>query len=351
MILHSAGFSHGKLLTGIIENVPSGVRVDEDFLRRALFLRRGGEERSQRQRVETDEFEIFSGVFDGKTTGANVGFGIKNLCPSTFDGSKTEVRPGHADYAGSVKYGIYPFVVAESASARITAAYSLAGALAETFLNDLGVRVYAFVNEVGAVKAENFSEEDMLSACEKPLYMPVNGENAMEKVKLCSLLNDTLGGIFSVVVKGLKPGFGSYNSSRLSATLAYACMSVPSVKGFEVGEGFGFRRLTGSESFDAFTECGRRSNHAGGIEGGISNGEDIVIRCVVKPVPTCSTNKVYDLLSKCEAGPSSMRADVCVVPSAAMVAKALVSLALSEEVQKRLGSDRFDDISSRYSLL
>ena len=351
MILHSAGFSHGKRLTGIIENVPSGVKIDEKAIENALVLRRGGNERSQRQLVEKDEFEILSGVYDGKTTGASVCFQIENLCPSTFSGSKTEVRAGHADYTGSVKYGVYPFVVAESASARITAATSLAGAVAETFLNELGISVYAFVNEVGAVKASDFSDEEMMDAYKKPLYMPVNGENAMEKVTLCRLLNETLGGEFTIIVRNLKAGFGGYGPARLSATLACACMSVPSVKGFEVGDGFNFKRLTGSECIDKFTETGRASNHAGGIEGGISNGEDVVIRCVVKPVPTCGGNRVFDLETKKQGEPSTMRADVCVVPSAAMVAKAQVMLALTEEIQKRLGADRFDFILSRYSLL
>lgn len=351
MILRTAGFSHGKKLIGIIENMPSGVRVDEEAIRLALLLRRGGAERSQRQSVEKDEFEIISGVYDGKTTGANVAFEIPNLCPSAFSGSKTEVRAGHADYTGSVKYGVYPFVVAESASARITATNSLAGAFAETFLNGLGIGVYAFVNELGAVKAENFTEEDMIDAYKKPLYMPVNGEIAMEKITLCRLLNDTLGGEFTIIVRGLKAGFGSYNSARLSATLAYACMSVPSVKGFEVGDGFNYKRLTGSECVDKFNGKGRETNHAGGIEGGISNGEDIVLRCVVKPVPTCSGNRVFDLETKEHGEPSTMRADVCVVPSAAMIAKAQVMLALTEEIQKRLGGDKFDEVLSRYSLL
>lgn len=353
MRLISAGFSHGSELVGILENVPAGIKIDEEKIRLDLKLRRGGKERSPRQSAELDEYEIISGVSGGKTTGANIAFKIKNVAASTFTGKDYEARPGHADYCGIKKYGITASEVSESASARLTAVSVLGGAIAQTFLKELGIKTHCFVDGVGGVKAESVLGADEDNVFKKPLYMPINGEKAMQAVEEARINRDTLGGTFVVKVEGVKTGFGSYNGDRLSATLSSAAFKVPSVKGVEIGEGFALADKKGSEAADSFCGDGseRLTNRAGGIEGGISNGQTIVVRCAVKPVPTTGVTKVFDLKEKKELGFSSVRSDVCVVPSAAIVARAEISLALSEVITKKLGGDRLADIKKGYDNL
>ncbi len=351
MKLTIGGFSHGEKLTGIVDGVPAGLKIDEKIIAQDLLLRRGGKERSVRQTKEFDKFKITGGLFKGKTTGANIAFEIENICGSTFNGKKYEVRAGHADFCGIKKYGITAEEVMESASARLTACTVFTGAIAGEVLDKLGVSVTGYVDSVGGVKAVSFTEEDEALAFQKPLYMPVNSEIALDKIDEARLFGDTLGGTFVIKVKNLKCGFGSYNGERLSSKYAAALFNVPSVKGVEIGDGFSLADKRGSDSVDFFTESGRKTNRAGGIEGGISDGEDIVLRCAVKPVPTCRLNETFDLATKKAGEPSNVRSDVCVVPSAMIVARAEVSIATLSAVTERLGSDRIADLIKRYKKL
>ena len=351
MKLTFGGFSHGEKLTGIISDVPSGLKIDEKIIEQDLVLRRGGKERSVRQTKEFDKFKITGGLFKGKTTGANIVFEIENICGSTFNGKKYEVRAGHADFCGIKKYNITTEEVMESASARLTACTVFAGSVASQILEKLGVSVIGYVDSIGGVKAVDFSAEDEAMSFQKPLYMPVNSEIALDMIDEARLFGDTLGGTFVIKVKNLKCGFGSYNGERLSSKYAAALFSVPSVKGVEVGDGFSLAQKKGSNSVDLFGKNKRKSNHAGGIEGGISNGEDIVLRCAVKPVPTCRLNETFDLTLNKSGEPSNVRSDVCVVPSAMIVARAEVLIATLSAVTSRLGADRLTDLIKRYKRL
>ncbi len=374
MKLTTAGESHGKALVGIIEGLPSNLQIDIEEIDKYLSLRQGGYGRGGRQKIERDRVEILSGVRNRLTLGSPLSFSIKNadyenwreyMAPEGCDVTKktlTAVRPGHADLTGVIKYDQKDARnILERASARETAVRVAAGTIARQYLRALGVEVSGYVKSVCGVKdGAYYPFEALESAKPQPLFM-LDGDKQNEAIKLIDRLKaegDTAGGTVEIRVKGLKSGFGScmQYSTKLDAILCGALMGVQAVKGVEVGLGFAASDMCGSSVHDEiFLENGkfaRKTNNAGGIEGGMSNGEEIVLRAAFKPIPTLMKGlKTVDYLTGEARTAASERSDVAAICAAEIIAESVVAFTLAEVVSARLGADNMRDTVKRYAEL
>lgn len=369
----SAGESHGKALAGIIEGLPSKLKIDIDEINAYLALRQSGYGRGGRQKIERDTVEILSGVRNMCTLGSPLAFLIKNkdyenwrayMAPEGCDVTQralTRVRPGHADLTGMLKYGTDDARnILERASARETAARVVAGTIARQYLRRLGIEVCGYVKSVCGICDDKYYEFKQLSAAKgQPLFMLDNAlqDKAVALVDELKAKGDTAGGIVEVRIKGLKSGFGScmQYSTKLDAILCSALMSVQAVKGVEVGLGFSASALAGSKVHDEIFYDGkyyRKTNNAGGIEGGMSNGEEIVLRAAVKPIPTLMRGlNTVDTATQQPAKAAGERSDVCAICAAEIILESVAAFALAEVVSSRLGGDTMDEAESRYNLL
>lgn len=374
MKLTTAGESHGKGLVGIIEGLPSNLEIDTDEIDRDLALRQSGYGRGGRQKIECDRIEIISGVRNRLTLGSPLSFLIRNadyenwravMAPEGCDLSAktlTRVRPGHADLTGMVKYDQKDARnVLERASARETAARVAAGSIARRYLQALGVRVSGYVKSVGhIVDPRIYPFERLEQAKSQPLFM-LDGKLQEEAVAWIDRLKtegDTAGGSVEIRVKGLKSGFGScmQYSTKLDAILCGALMSIQAVKGVEIGLGFAASQLRGSEVHDEiFYESNRffrKTNRAGGIEGGMSNGEELVLRAAFKPIPTLMKGlRTVDYLTGQPQRAASERSDVAAICAAEIIAESVVAFTLAEVVSARLGGDNMREVIERYAKL
>lgn len=373
MKLVTAGESHGKTLIGIIEGLPSNLEIDIEEINRCLAYRQSGYGRGGRQKIESDKVEILSGVRNRLTLGSPLAFGIANadyenwkefMAPEGCDVSQRQVtcvRPGHADLTGMIKYDQTDARnILERASARETAARVAAGSIAKQYLQQLGVSVSGYVKSVCGVTDENdYAFEQLESAKDKPLFM-LDGKKEREAIKKIDALKengDTAGGVIEIRVKGLKSGFGScmQYSGKLDAILCAAVMSVQAIKGVEVGLGFKAADLVGSQVHDEIYYDGnfrRKTNNAGGIEGGMSNGEEIVLRAAMKPIPTLMRGlETVDYITKKSAVASKERSDVAAICAAEIVLESAVAFALADVVSNRLGGDNMREVIERYELL
>lgn len=374
MKLTTAGESHGKMLVGILEGLPSNMPVDIARINKYLALRQSGYGRGGRQKIESDEVEILSGVRNKLTLGSPVAFCIKNadyanwqpfMAPEGCDVSQrklTKVRPGHADLAGILKYEQTDARnVLERASARETAVRVAGGTLARQYLECLGVSVSGYVRGVCGIEDDAYYEfEKLEEAKNQPLFMLDENlqKEAMREIDKLGANGDTAGGIIEIRVKGLKSGFGSCMTyeEKLDANLCAALMSVQAIKGVEVGLGFIAAALPGSRVHDEIKLEGgkfvRTTNNAGGIEGGMSNGEEIVLRAAMKPIPTLmkglNTVDVETGLSCVAAGE---RSDVSAICACEIIAESVVCSALADVVSKRLGGDNIREVKERWSRL
>ncbi|MDE6613541.1 MAG: chorismate synthase [Clostridia bacterium] len=369
----SAGESHGKCLVGIIEGLPSNLKINIDEINRNLALRQSGYGRGARQKIESDKAEILSGVRNLLTLGSPLAFAVVNkdyenwkeiMAPEGCDVSKkrvTAVRPGHADLSGLLKYAQDDARnILERASARETAVRVAAGTIAMQYLRALGVEVAGFVKSVcGVADNGEYKFEQLQAAKSQPLFM-LDGKaqnQAMSKIDELKEDGDTAGGIIEIRVKGLKSGFGSCMdySSKLDAHLAAAVMSVQAIKGVEFGLGFESAIRAGSAVHDEIYYNGnyyRKTNNAGGIEGGMSNGEEIIIRAAMKPIPTLMKGlNTVDCLSKQQVKASTERSDVCAICAAEIILESVTAFALAEAVSQRLGGDNMDEVIKRYVAL
>ena len=369
----SAGESHGKALAGIIEGLPSKLKIDIDEINAYLALRQSGYGRGGRQKIERDTVEILSGVRNMCTLGSPLAFLIKNkdyenwrayMAPEGCDVTQralTRVRPGHADLTGMLKYGTDDARnILERASARETAARVVAGTIARQYLRRLGIEVCGYVKSVCGICDDKYYEFEQLSAAKgQPLFMLDNAlqDKAVALVDELKAKGDTAGGIVEVRIKGLKSGFGScmQYSTKLDAILCSALMSVQAVKGVEVGLGFSAAALAGSKVHDEIFYDGkyyRKTNNAGGIEGGMSNGEEIVLRAAVKPIPTLMRGlNTVDTATQQPAKAAGERSDVCAICAAEIILESVAAFALAKVVSSRLGGDTMDEAESRYNLL
>ena len=388
----TAGESHGPELGVIVEGMPAGVPLTEAALATDLKRRQGGYGRGARQKIEQDHARIRSGVRHGLTLGSPILLLIENrdwenwtrvmqseplsaeqaaeLAASAAEGTKrsipvTRVRPGHADLAGALKYGFDDVRnVLERASARETAARVAAGGVAKALLHALGIEIWSFTAEVGGVAVDPANcTRSREEAEESPLRCPdpAAEERMVARINEAREAGNTVGGIFEVVVKGLPIGLGSYVhwDRRLDAALAQAMMSIQSVKGVEFGLGFEQTRIFGSEVHDVIegrTPTGdwvHRTNRAGGLTGGVSNGEPLVIRAAVKPISTLARPlPSADLISgeKVEKAHYE-RSDISVVPAAGVIGEAMAALALVPFVLEKLGGDSLEEITANLAAL
>lgn len=380
MRLTTAGESHGVGLFAIVEGLPAHLRIDTDVINTELALRQHGFGRGARQKIEKDCVEILCGVRGGVTLGSPVALAIKNADyqnwadvmavseavwkeNSASERAVTAVRPGHADLAGVMKFAQTDARnVLERASARETAVRVAAGGIFKQYLAALGVEIGGCVREICGVKDEK--EYSFAELCEsKKTELGILDEEvslcAKQKIEELFAVGDTAGGVVEVRVKGLKSGFGSpmTYAEKLDGRLAGALMSVQAVKGVEIGGGFSAAGVRGSEFHDEiFYEDGRgffrKTNRAGGIEGGTSNGEEIVVRVAMKPLPTLKKGlKTVDIVSKESSVAAKERADVCAVFALMVVAEAVVAEVIASAVAERLGGDYLEEVIERYQKL
>ena len=374
MKLTTAGESHGKTLVGIIEGLPSNLPIDIDFINWRLALRQSGYGRGGRQKIESDKIEILSGVRNRLTLGSPLAFQIVNrdytnwqavMAPEGADTSLrqlTRVRPGHADLTGVIKYDQTDARnILERASARETAVRVAAGSIAMCYLKELGVSISGYVKCVCGVEDKGvYSFEELAAAKSRPLFMldAVAERDAMDLIDELKAAGDTAGGIVEIRVKGLKSGFGScmQYSTKLDAILCGAMMSVQAIKGVEVGMGFAVARNRGSAVHDEiYIKDGkytRATNNAGGIEGGMSNGEEIVLRAAMKPIPTLMKGlNTIDYATGRLATAAGERSDVAAICACEIILESVVAMALAEVISNRLGGDNLKEVKERYSLL
>ena len=334
----SFGESHGKGIGGIIDGCPAGIELDETFIQYELSRRRPGQSIISTPRSEEDNVEFLSGIFEGKTTGTPIAFVIwnKNQESKDYDHLKDVYRPSHADFTYQQKYGIRDHRGGGRSSARATAAWVAAGAIAKLVLNQKGVEIKAYTSQVGHISVGKSYENLDLSLIESNIVRCPEPETAEKMIAYIDELRtegNSIGGIVSCVVKGVPAGWGEPVFDKLHARLANAMMNINAVHGFDYGSGFEGVRLTGAEMNDAFTLKGEnvttKTNNSGGIQGGISNGQDIHFRVLFKPVATISKKQetLDKQLNKIELEARG-RHDPCVLPRAVPIVEAMAALTL-----------------------
>jgi chorismate synthase len=371
----TAGESHGELLMGIIEGMPAGLLIRVTDIDRDLVRRQGGYGRGNRMKIEKDSVKIYSGVRWGRTLGSPIGLMIRNkdwenwrdrMSPDPMflnsAAPVTRPRPGHADLAGALKYGTSDIRnILERSSARETAMRVAAGAVAKRLLEEFGIEVISHVLSIGGVyaKVPKTSMKEIkkrAEASELRCSDPEAEKRMIQKIDAAKAAGDSLGGVFEVVVKNAPPGLGSHvqGDRKLDGKLAAALMSIQAIKGVEVGAGFGVANHPGSlvhdEIFwsrkDGFF---RKTNMAGGIEGGISNGENIVLRAAMKPIPTLMKPlRSVDIESKKPFKASVERSDVCAVPAAAVVAEAVVAFEMASAMIEKFSGDSIEEMKRNF---
>jgi chorismate synthase len=365
----TAGESHGPGLTAIVEGLPAGLQLRPEDIDRDLSRRQLGHGRGGRMKIEKDRAEVVAGVRHGRTLGSPVALRVENrdyrnweerMNPWPVDADVDEVhlpRPGHADLAGVMKFGHTDVRnVLERASARETAARVAAGALAKAYLGALGVSVFSHVTRIGTVTAPERDElgpEDFAGVDESPVRCldAAASEAMVAEIDAARKANESLGGVFEVRAFGLVPGIGSHVSweERLDGRLAGAIMSIQAMKGVGIGDGFGLAERPGSQAHDEIfwsEERGyfRESNRAGGLEGGMTTGDPLVVRAAMKPLPTLTKPlRSVDLATKEPAQALRERTDSCTVPAAGVVGEAMVALVLAAAYRDKLGGDHIDD--------
>ena len=358
----TAGESHGMALTAIVEGVPAGLTLNEKYIAGDLKRRQGGYGRSARMEIEQDRSEILSGVRHGLTIGSPISLLIWNrdwenwqeimaVSPVKKEIEKvTRLRPGHADLAGAIKYGLDDIrPILERASARETAARVAVGAVARKLLQEFGIEIKSHTIAIGGISIKGEKSENNWVMVEKS---PVRcAEAEAEKAMIAAIdkakeAGDTVGGVFEVVATGVPIGLGSHVQwdRRLDGRIAQALMSINAVKGVEVGAGFSLANLPGSQSHDTIERVGQKwrhaTNRAGGIEGGISNGEPIMVKAVVKPIPTLGKPLPSVDLKTGEAVEAHFeRSDVCVVPAAGVIGEAMLAIVLADAMLEKFGGD------------
>ncbi|MBX6394347.1 MAG: chorismate synthase [Alicyclobacillaceae bacterium] len=372
----TAGESHGPELTAIVEGLPSRLPIQTALIDEQLRRRQQGHGRGGRMRIERDQVEITSGLRFGKTLGSPLTMRIRNRdwenwkTKMAVEGEPpadlkpvTKPRPGHADLAGVLKYNHDDVRnVLERSSARNTATLVAVGAVARQLLAPFGIRIFSHVVEIGGVAAENFPRdiEEISTVAERSAVRCADPEaeaRMIEAIDRARREGNTLGGIFEVVALGVPPGLGSYvhPDRRLDGRLAGALMSIQAIKGVEIGIGFAAARLPGSEvhdeiGYDPQIGYTRRTNQAGGIEGGVSNGQPVVVRAAMKPIPTLyKPLQSVDIHSKEPFQASVERSDTCAVPAAAVVGEAMVAWALAVSFREKFGGDSFEEVQAQYN--
>lgn len=336
--LTSFGESHGAALGGIIDGMPAGIEIDLNFIQQELDRRKPGQSDLTTPRKEGDKVEILSGVFEGRSTGASIGFVVRNenQHSTDYDNIKDVFRPSHADYTYTRKYGLRDHRGGGRTSARETVARCVAGAFAKLALSQLGVTVTAYTSQVGLVKLDpDYTKYDMSNIEKNPVRCPdLSAADEMGAlIKEVKAAGDTIGGVVTCIASGVPVGLGQPVFHKLHADLGSAMLSINAVKGFEYGMGFDGVGQRGSEVNDRFLNVGSRirtrTNHSGGIQGGISNGEDIYFRVAFKPVATILMNiDTVDNQGNEAILKAKGRHDPCVLPRAVPIVEAMAAMVL-----------------------
>lgn len=335
--LTSYGESHGAAIGGVIDGCPAGIEIDMGFIQSELNRRRPGQSKITTPRKEADEVEFLSGIYDGKTTGTPIGFIIRNnnQHSSDYDNLKDIYRPSHADYTYTEKYGIRDHRGGGRSSARETIARCVGGAIAKLALKQINVDVTAYTSQVGAIKLEKLYKEYDLSLIESTPVRCPDMDTAAEMISLIEEVKskgDTIGGVITCVIKGTPTGLGEPVFGKLHAALGGAMLGINAVKGFEYGDGFDVAHR-GSEVNDVFFidngKISTHTNHSGGIQGGISNGQDIYFRVAFKPVATILMHQ--DTVNK-SGEETNLKArgrhDACVLPRAVPIVEAMAAMTI-----------------------
>ena len=378
MKMTTAGESHGKALVAILEGLPAHLKLDIEEIQAQLAIRQSGFGRGGRQKIEKDRVEILTGVRSGETLGSPVTLCIYNkdyanwescmsdgVCDESvmYEKRLTKVRPGHADLTGMRKFDQQDARnVLERASARETAIRVAAGGVYRQYLSALGVEIGGYVRAICGIADEKeytFDELVALKNTETGMLDVEKSLLAKERIAQLRREGDTAGGVVEVRVRGLKSGFGSVMTygEKLDARLAQGLMSIQAVKGVEIGLGFGVANISGKDVHDEiYYEEGkgyyRETNRAGGLEGGMSNGEELVLRIAMKPIPTLMRGlSTVDTETLAAAKAASERSDVCAIVAMEIIAEAVVAQVLAFAVSERLGGDTMEQVKNRYQEL
>lgn len=336
--LTTFGESHGAAVGGVVDGMPAGISIDLDFIQRELNRRRPGQSRITTSRNEADKVELLSGVFEGKSTGCPIGFIVRNTNQhsSDYDNMRNLFRPSHADYTYYNKYGIRDHRGGGRSSARITISRCVGGALAKLALRQIGVTVNAYTSQVGNIRLEDDYTRYDLSQTEDNIVRCPDQQKAKEMEELISSVKesgDTIGGTVTCVISGCPAGLGEPEFDKLHAALGYAMLGINAVKGIEFGAGFAGCEYRGSEMNDVFFrkdgKTHTRSNNSGGIQGGISNGNDIYFRIAFKPVATIlREQETIDINGNHATFKAQGRHDPCVLPRAVPVVEAMAAMVI-----------------------
>lgn len=371
----TAGESHGPALTAIVEGLPSNLQLEIEGINQQLWRRQQGYGRGGRMKIETDRVDILSGVRFGKTMGTPVALTIHNKDwknwseKMAIEGEPhesvveiTKPRPGHADLAGALKYHQEDIRnVLERASARNTATMVAVGSIARQLLKTFGIEVYGHVVELGPIKVETF-EGTIPEIAQRAEQSEVRVADPDAEKKIIAAIDEakaagnTLGGIFEVIVTGVPIGLGSYShpDRKLDGRLAQAVMSIQAIKGVEIGLGFEAARRPGSEVHDEIGhrqgDYYRRTNRAGGLEGGVTNGQPLIVRAAMKPIPTLyKPLESVDMRTKEPYRATIERSDVCAVPAACVVGEAMVAWTVAQAFLEKFGGDSVEEIQRNLS--
>lgn len=336
--LTSFGESHGAAIGGVVDGMPAGIAVDMDFVRSEMQRRRPGQSAVTTGRKEPDEVEFLSGIFEGRTTGAPIGFIIRNTNQHSgdYDNLREVLRPSHADYTYWQKYGVRDHRGGGRSSARETAVRCVAGALAKLALRELGITIQAYTSQVGHIALENDYTKYDLSLTENNIVRCPDTEKARQMEELILKVKsegDTIGGIVTCVITGCPVGLGEPVFGKLHAALGNAMLSINACKGFDYGRGFDGIGERGSEQNDQFISTDEgittATNRSGGIQGGISNGQPIYFRAAFKPVATqLGEQTTLDIHGNTQTLQAKGRHDPCVVPRAVPIVEAMAAITL-----------------------
>ena len=341
--LTTFGESHGAAIGGVVDGMPAGIGIDLAFIQQELNRRRPGQSKITTSRQEPDQVELLSGVFEGRSTGCPIGFIVRNENQHSqdYENMRTVYRPSHADFTYQTKYGLRDHRGGGRSSARITISRVVAGALAKLVLRHRGISIRAYTSQVGDIALDRDYHRYDLSLTETNSVRCPDPEKAAQMEQLISRVKaegDTIGGIVTCVISGCPAGLGEPEFGKLHAELGSAMLSINAVKGFEYGDGFGFATQRGSQVNDRFVSHGDGSittatNHSGGIQGGISNGEDIYFRVAFKPVATLlRPQETVDMEGNATTLTARGRHDPCVLPRAVPVVEAMAAMVVLDHL-------------------
>ncbi len=340
--LTTFGESHGTAVGGVIDGMPAGISIDMDFIQKELDRRRPGQSNITTSRNEADKIDLLSGVFEGKSTGCPIGFIVRNTNQHSndYNNIKDLFRPSHADFTYQQKYGIRDYRGGGRSSARITISRCVGGALAKLALRERGIQINAYTSQVGNIKlADDYTKYDLTVAENNAVRCP-DAEKAKAMESLITKVKeegDTIGGMITCVIKGCPIGLGEPEFDKLNARLGYAMLGINAVKGIEFGIGFDAASKKGSEINDVFyNDCGTvktRTNNSGGIQGGISNGNDIVFNIAFKPVATIlKEQQTVDKNNNEVVFKAQGRHDPCVLPRAIPIVEAMAAMVILDNI-------------------